>query len=130
MALSHFLYTFSVTILIIASILYYFRGFCSSLLPAGGYRDRLGRHLSLPSFAGDIESGLTSEDFDLSRNVEEGDGRVGLDGPGRAQVQRIMRTKRCTFDQARLILLQDKMKRAGIDPQTGLPRDAKFVSFS
>lgn len=76
-----------------------------------------------------MESGFTSSDFDVSQNVMDGDTR-GLDPVTRREVMKIMRVKRCTFDQARLINLQQKMKDAGIDPLTGLPRDSKFVSFS
>lgn len=129
MALSHFLYTLSITLIIIASILYYTRRYWSPYLPRT-YRDRLGVYMSLPSFEHDIEAGLTSNDFDLTRNVEDGDDRYGLDATSRREVKRIIKQKKCTFDQARLIYLQDKMRQAGIDPQTGLPRDSKFVSFS
>lgn len=129
MGLSHFLYTFSVISICVASILYYTRKFWSPYLPSN-YRDSLGRYMSLPSFAHDIESGLTSEDFNLAQNVSDGDDRYGLDPVSRKEVKRIMKTKRCNFDQARLIHLQDKMRKAGIDPQTGLPIDSKFVSFS
>lgn len=129
MALSHLLYTLSVILIIVGSVLFYTRSYWSPYLPRG-YRDKLGRYMSLPSFERDMESGLTSEEFDLSGNVEDGDDRFGLDGTSRAEVKRIMKRMTCTFDQARLIFLQDKMRRAGIDPQTGLPLDAKFVSFS
>lgn len=129
MALSHFLYTVTVISILLASALYYTRRFWTVYLPSS-YRDRLGRYMSLPSFENDIESGLTSEDFDLSQNVTDEDNRYGLDATSRKEVKKIMRTKKCTFDQARLIYLQDKMRAAGIDPQTGLPRDSKFVSFS
>lgn len=129
MALSHFLYTLSVILIIIVSCLYYSRRFWTPYLPTT-YRDRLGKYMSLPSFESDIESGLTSDDFDLTQNVTDEDDRYGLDPASRREVKRIIKSKRCTFDQARLIFLQDKMRAAGIDPQTGLPRDSKFVSFS
>ena len=129
MALTHFLYTVSITLIIVSSLLYYTKAYWSSLLPRR-YRDTLGRYVKLPSFEHDIEAGLTSTDFDLSQNLEDGDDRFGLDASSRREIQRIIKSKKCTFDQARLIFLQDKMRKAGIDPQTGLPRDSKFVSFS
>ena len=41
-----------------------------------------------------------------------------------------MKTEHVTFDQARLIRQQRKFKTNNIDPQTGLPRDPKLVTFS
>ena len=41
-----------------------------------------------------------------------------------------MRTENVTFDQARLIRQQRKFKTNNIDPQTGLPKDPKLVTFS
>lgn len=123
------LYTLSAILILVGSLLYYTRSYWLPYLPTG-YRDRLGRYMTLPSFAHDIEAGLTSDDFDLTQNVESGDDRYGLDGTSRREIKQIIKSKKCTFDQARLIHLQDKMRAAGIDPQTGLPRDSKFVSFS
>lgn len=129
MALSHFLYTVSVILILVASILYYTKNYWANLLPRH-FRDRLGHYIPLPSFEHDIEAGLTSTDFDLSQNLEDGDDRFGLDAASRREIKRIIKSKKCNFDQARLIFLQDKMRKAGIDPQTGLPLDSKFVSFS
>lgn len=81
------------------------------------------------SFRDDIEAGLSSSAFDLSANVEAGDSRQGLDGPAKAEVQRIMKTRRVNFDEARRLYMQDRFKREGIAPD-GRPRDPKFVSFS
>lgn len=82
------------------------------------------------SFLTDLESGLSSADFDLSQNLSSGDARAGLDKVGRDRVHAIMREKRCDFDQARLILLHERMRANGIDPLTGLSRDKRFVTFS
>lgn len=137
MALLHLLYTFSLICGIVGSALYFTRHHWTPYLPAH-LRAHLSHYVPLPqlapdaatSFSEDVEAGFTSSQFDLSRNVEDGDDRHGLDAVSRAEVKRIMKVKKCTFDQARLIYLQDKMRKAGIDPMTGLPIDSKFVSFS
>ena len=131
MALSHFLYVLSLTCMIIATVLYFTRQYWSPYLPST-IQARLAHYIAIPqsSFESDIEAGFTSSEFDLSRNIADGDDRHGLDAQARREVKSIMKVKKCTFDQARLIHLQDKMRKAGIDPQTGLPRDSKFVSFS
>lgn len=81
------------------------------------------------SFAADIESGFISSDFDLSANVADGDSRAGLDAQGKREVQRIMRTRRVGFDEARRMYTERKFAKNNIDPD-GRPRDPKFVSFS
>ncbi|ORY86102.1 hypothetical protein BCR37DRAFT_364454 [Protomyces lactucae-debilis] len=129
MALSHFLYTLCLICIIAASVGYVTRAYWSPYLPIA-LRARLERYMALPTFEDDIERGLTSDDFDLHGNVEAGDDRHGLDATSRKEVMHIMKKRKCNFDQARLIMLQDKMRKAGIDPQTGLPIDSKFVSFS
>lgn len=60
--------------------------------------------MALPTFEDDIERGLTSDEFDLHANVDAGDDRHGLDGPARKEIIRIMKHRKCTFDQARLIV--------------------------
>jgi hypothetical protein len=77
----------------------------------------------------DVESGLTSADFDLSGNVMEGDSRGGLDSKGKAEVQRIMKRRGVGFDEARRIYMQERFRREGIG-EDGIPKDPKFVSFS
>ncbi|PHH92566.1 hypothetical protein CDD83_6845 [Cordyceps sp. RAO-2017] len=94
-------------------------------LPGAGYI-----YSRLPSsFAGDIEAGLSSSNFDLAANVDAGDGRAGLDDAAKAEVLKIMKRRRMTFDQARKVYMETRFKANGIGPD-GLPRDPKFVSFS
>jgi hypothetical protein len=77
----------------------------------------------------DVESGLTSTDFDLSSNIMEGDSRGGLDSKGKEAVKRIMKRRGVGFDEARRIYMQERFRREGIG-EDGVPRDPKFVSFS
>ncbi|EQL00185.1 hypothetical protein G6O67_006489 [Ophiocordyceps sinensis] len=94
-------------------------------LPGAGYI-----YSRLPtSFGGDIEAGLSSSTFDLSANVEAGDSRAGLDGVAKAEVLKIMKRRRTTFDKARKIYMENLFKANGIGAD-GRPRDPKFVSFS
>ena len=81
------------------------------------------------SFAGDIEDGLTSNDFDLNGNIVAGDSRAGLDEDGKREVRNIMKKRRVGFDEARRIYTEAKFASNNIDPD-GRPRDPKFVSFS
>lgn len=81
------------------------------------------------SFAGDIEAGLSSSNFDLTGNLESGDSRAGLDDASKAEVLKIMKRKRMTFDQARKAYMESRFKANGIGAD-GRPRDPKFVSFS
>ncbi|KJZ73373.1 hypothetical protein HIM_07167 [Hirsutella minnesotensis 3608] len=81
------------------------------------------------SFVGDIEAGLSSSNFDLSGNVEAGDSRAGLDDASKAEILRIMKRRRMTFDQARKVYMENRFKANGIGAD-GRPRDPKFVSFS
>ncbi|MCJ1375461.1 hypothetical protein MMC20_006697 [Loxospora ochrophaea] len=84
----------------------------------------------LPStFTNDIESGLTSDDFDLSANVAAGDSRRGLDEQGKSAVRRIMRSRGVGFDEARRLYTEQRFAKNNIGPD-GRPRDPKFVSFS
>lgn len=77
----------------------------------------------------DVESGFTSDDFDLSGNVMEGDSRAGLDVKGKRDVQRIMENRGIGFDEARRVYMEQGFKKNNIGAD-GLPRDPKFVSFS
>lgn len=78
---------------------------------------------------GDVESGFTSADFDLTGNVMEGDSRQGLDQKGKRDVQRIMKNRGIGFDEARKVYMEQRFKKAGIGAD-GLPRDPKLVTFS
>lgn len=85
---------------------------------------------ALPTtFMGDVESGFTSNDFDLSGNVMEGDSRQGLDQRGKREVQRIMRLRGINFDEARRLFMEQGFKKNNIGAD-GLPRDPKLVTFS
>lgn len=77
----------------------------------------------------DVESGFTSNDFDLSGNVMEGDSRAGLDVRGKREVQRIMKNRGIGFDEARRVYMEQSFKKNNIGDD-GLPKDPKFVSFS
>ncbi|CAG8759404.1 17535_t:CDS:2 [Cetraspora pellucida] len=89
---------------------------------------RLPAVFSTNSFQSDIEGGLTSESFDLHQNLVDGDNRSGLEDS--EEIKRIMETEGLNFDQARLLRMQRKFKTNNIDPQTGVPRDPKLVTFS
>jgi hypothetical protein len=78
---------------------------------------------------GDVESGFTSTDFDLSSNVMEGDSRAGLDMKGKRDVHRLMRTRGIGFDEARRVYTEQRFAKNNIGAD-GVPRDPKFVSFS
>ncbi|CAG8465584.1 12000_t:CDS:10 [Ambispora gerdemannii] len=99
-----------------------------SILPRLQSYRRLPAFFSTTSFETDIEDGLTSETFDLSQNLHDGDSRAGLEDSD--EIKKIMKQEGIGFDQARLIRQQQKFKTNNIDPQTGVPKDPKFVSFS
>lgn len=80
------------------------------------------------SFMGDVESGFTSSNFDLSDNVMEGDSRGGLNETAKRDVQRIMKSRGISFDEARALYTQRTFKKAGIGAD-GLPNDPKLVTF-
>ncbi|KAJ1955130.1 hypothetical protein GGI12_005631 [Dipsacomyces acuminosporus] len=81
---------------------------------------------SSSGFLRDFEDGLSSQNFDISINIEDGDSRPGLDSD---EVRHIMETRGVSFDKARLIRQQQLMERNAIDPDTGLPLDPKAVTF-
>jgi hypothetical protein len=81
------------------------------------------------SFAGDAELGFTSEDFDLSGNIEDGDERAGLDDAAKREIRRIMKRRKVNFDEARRMYTEQRFAKNDIGPD-GRPRDPKFVSFS
>ncbi|RAK96432.1 DUF2015 domain-containing protein [Aspergillus ibericus CBS 121593] len=84
----------------------------------------------LPStFAGDVEAGLISSEFDISANIMEGDTRAGLDDRAKREVLRIMKRQRVDFDEARRLYMEQRFSKNNIGPD-GRPRDPKFVSFS
>lgn len=109
----------------ILSALYLTRSRWNHLVPIPDYV-----YARLPSsFTNDIDSGFTSTDFDLSTNVAAGDSRAGLDQQAKRQVQKIMKSRRVGFDEARRMYTEARFAKNNIGPD-GLPRDPKFVSFS
>lgn len=81
------------------------------------------------SFAGDMEAGLTSSNFDLTGNVEGNDSRGGLDAEAKREILKIMKRRRIQFDEARRVYMEQRFQANGIGAD-GRPRDPKFVSFS
>lgn len=81
------------------------------------------------SFSDDAEAGLSSANFDLATNIDEGDSRAGLDDVAKAEILRIMKKRRLRFDEARKVYMEIRFRENGIGPD-GRPRDPKFVSFS
>ena len=61
--------------------------------------------------------------------MEAGDSRRGLDDAAKAEVLKIMKKRRMTFDQARKVYTENRFKANGIGAD-GRPTDPKFVSFS
>ncbi|RDA92582.1 hypothetical protein CP533_0948 [Ophiocordyceps camponoti-saundersi (nom. inval.)] len=130
MAYKYILFSFSVFLFIVATALFltrdHWRPHVPAIrLPGAGYL-----YSQLPrSFVDDIDAGLTSDTFDLGGNVEAGDGRAGLDDAAKAEILKIMKRRRMTFDQARKVYTENRFKANGIGAD-GRPRDPKFVSFS
>lgn len=81
------------------------------------------------SFENDIESGLSSSNFNLSQNLLDSDPRNGLSDNGKREIQNIMKKKKVNFDEARRLWMQETFKKQNIGPD-GRPKDPKFVSFS
>jgi hypothetical protein len=126
----YILFSISVFSLIVITALFVTRNRWRHLLPELRVPGADYIYSRLPnSFAGDIEAGLSSNTFDLSGNVEDGDSRAGLDDAAKAEVLKIMKKRRMNFDQARKVYLENRFKANGIGAD-GRPRDPKFVSFS
>ncbi|KAI9836687.1 MAG: hypothetical protein M1819_001323 [Sarea resinae] len=123
--MGYLLYSLSFSFLVLATALYFTRKHWIPYLPFADYV-----YQRLPSsFAGDIEAGLSSNEFDLSTNLASGDSRAGLDEHGKREVRRIMKRRRVGFDEARRIYTEQRFAKNNIGPD-GRPRDPKFVSFS
>ncbi|MCJ1458374.1 hypothetical protein MMC28_008746 [Mycoblastus sanguinarius] len=119
------LYSLTFILFVLVTTLYLSRDRWTHLVPIPEYI-----YTRLPSsFSGDIESGFTSRDFDLSSNVSAGDPRAGLDQPAKREVQKIMKSRRVDFDEARRMYTEGRFAKNNIGPD-GRPRDPKFVSFS
>ncbi|PWY64300.1 hypothetical protein BO70DRAFT_325395 [Aspergillus heteromorphus CBS 117.55] len=121
----YILYLLTLSVVVCGTVLYLTRSRWLPLVPVPDYiYDRLPS-----SFAGDIEAGLMSSEFDTSANVAEGDTRAGLDDQAKRQILMIMRRQRVDFNEARRIYMQSHFSKNNIGPD-GRPRDPKFVSFS
>lgn len=124
------LFTVTFFLLVTATAVYFTRSYWRQHLPdiqlpgAGYIYSRLPN-----SFTGDIEAGLSSSTFDLRGNLESGDGRAGLDDASKAEILKIMKKRRMTFDQARKTYMESRFLANGIGAD-GRPKDPKFVSFS
>ncbi|KAG8756471.1 hypothetical protein FRC14_003045 [Serendipita sp. 396] len=127
------LLAWSFVVLLIFLVVYYKRHAILALLPA-----ELAMRLPSSWFASDYtllpstfqeqaEQGYSTSAFDLEGNISD-DARVGLDSQQLDELREIMRRKRVNFDEARLIRQRMEMRRNGIDPDTGLPIDAKAVT--
>ncbi|EPS26070.1 UPF0357 protein [Penicillium oxalicum] len=118
-------YSLVLSVIIAGTALYITRSRWLHLLPVPDYiYDRLPS-----SFTADLEAGMSSSQFDISANVADGDTRAGLDQAAKREIQRIMKTRRVSFDEARRIYTEQRFARNNIGPD-GRPRDPKFVSFS
>ncbi|KAL8791439.1 MAG: hypothetical protein Q9213_000055 [Squamulea squamosa] len=123
--MGYMLYSISLLSLILATALYLSRNRWTHLVPIPDYvYDRLPS-----SFSNDIEAGFSSGDFDLNTNVAAGDSRRGLDQRGKREVQKIMKSRKIDFDEARRLYVEQSFASNNIGPD-GRPRDPKFVSFS
>jgi len=81
------------------------------------------------SFLNDIESGFSSDTFQLEDNITAGDTRAGLDNVAKTEIKRIMWNRRVNFDEARRLYMEGSFAKNGIGAD-GRPKDPKFVSFS
>ncbi|TGO49679.1 hypothetical protein BOTNAR_0421g00020 [Botryotinia narcissicola] len=132
--MAYLLYTTVFIFLVISTIAFITRDRWSLYIPEH-YLERLPRFMYTPyhalphSFENDIESCLTSSNFNLSQNLLDSDPRNGLSDNGKREIQSIMKKKKVNFDEARRLWMQESFKRENIGPD-GKPRDPKFVSFS
>ncbi|KAK5717538.1 hypothetical protein LTS12_027730 [Elasticomyces elasticus] len=123
--MAYLLYFLSIFTVVTGTVLYLTRARWLPLLPVPEYI-----YQRLPSsFTNDLEAGFSSSQFDIAANVADGDARAGLDGAGKLEVKKIMKSRKVDFDEARRIYTQNRFARNNIGPD-GRPRDPKFVSFS
>lgn len=128
--MSFMLFSLTLFFFVTATALFFSRNYWRHLVPDIHVPGADYLYSRLPSsFAEDIDAGLSSSTFDLTGNVESGDGRAGLDDESKAEILKIMKKRRMTFDQARKAYMENRFKANGIGAD-GLPRDPKFVSFS
>lgn len=137
--MAYLLFSLTFLTLITGTVLYLTRarwlpGFQASMarvqLPEVNFPGRDYLYSQLPTtFAGDMEAGLSSSNFDLHANVEAGDSRAGLDDAAKREILKIMQRRRVRFDEARRIYMEQRFQANGIGAD-GRPKDPKFVSFS
>lgn len=91
-------------------------------------RRSLGHRIGLnDDFVGDLESGLSSRNFDIiSRNAS--DERHGLDPTAKKAIRQIMERENIGFDKARLLYTERTFGQNNIAPD-GTPLDPKAFTF-
>ncbi|WFD29066.1 hypothetical protein MSPP1_000071 [Malassezia sp. CBS 17886] len=92
-------------------------------IPGMGYRELRGFDWNAAA-----DAGLSSSLFDIEANIHDGDARAGLDEAGVHDVHRLMQEYGITFDEARLRRHRALLSKNNVDPQTGMPLDAKAVT--
>ncbi|CCH60982.1 hypothetical protein TBLA_0D04860 [Henningerozyma blattae CBS 6284] len=126
---SHFVLTF-ILIAIFGYLLYRNKEKIAYTARETLYRLRRGTVGSISlndSFHEDLESGLSSRNFDIiSKNTD--DGRSGLDDESKKEIKKIMEEENLTFDKARLLFTERKFNANGIAAD-GTPLDPKAVIF-
>ncbi|EXJ79634.1 hypothetical protein A1O3_07913 [Capronia epimyces CBS 606.96] len=128
--MGYLLYSVFFASIVLGTALYLTRARWTPYLPERVQETLTFTYSRLPStFMGDVESGFTSADFDLSSNIMEGDSRGGLDQKAKRDIQRLMKIRKINFDEARRLYMEQRFKKNGIG-EDGIPRDPKFVSFS
>lgn len=90
--------------------------------------NRRWNRLSHSGFEGDLESGLSSNNFDITENISNHDPRT-LDEAAKEEIRQLMLRHNLTFDDARLRYLREKMLANGVGAD-GVPTDPKTVTFS
>lgn len=91
-------------------------------------RRGLGYATSLnEDFADDLESGLSSRNFDIMSRNEE-DARGGLEVVAKEEIKKIMATEHLSFDKARLLYTERMFSQNNIATD-GTPLDPKAVSL-
>ena len=77
-------------------------------------------------------AGLSSTLFDIEANIRDGDARAGLDEAashhGATRHRTFHALMRQSFDEARLQRHHQLLQQNRIDPQTGIPLDAKAIT--
>ncbi|KAL8795990.1 MAG: hypothetical protein Q9195_001566 [Heterodermia aff. obscurata] len=123
--MAYILFSLTFVTFLLCITLYYTRERWTYLVPIPDYI----YHRLPSSFSNDIESGFSSNDFDLTANVVDGDSRAGLDQAAKREIQKIMKKRRISFDEARRVYTEQRFASHGIGAD-GRPKDPKFVSFS